>query len=152
MNSISLLEKEKNIWQKKLTGLAPDESEKPLLEIEPGDNIERLRLKIELLQDRIRRVDNDLKKLNKRRAELRSDLQIYEELLSFIDDLQQDIDPEQEYFDQERSDQLKDDVRNSKIKISGIDERLRQLSGEKSELENKIRQFKDYLTQKMKDK
>ena len=61
-------------------------------------------------------------------------------------------DPEQEYFDQERSDQLKDDVRNSKIKISGIDERLRQLSGEKSELENKIRQFKDYLTQKMKDK
>ncbi len=150
LNLISLLEKEKIIWQKNLIELAPNESEKPLLEIESGDNIERLQLKIQLIQDRIRQVDGDLKKLNNRRTELLSDLRIYEELLSFIDNLQQNIDPEQEYFDQERIDQLKDDVRNSKLKISGIDERLQQLSGQKTELETKIRQFKDNLAQKLK--
>ncbi len=145
LNMISLLEKEKKVWQKKLAESAPAESQKPLLEIEPGDTMERLQLKIQLLQDRIRQVDGDLKKLHKRRAELQSDLQIYEEMLSFMDNLQQNIDPEQEYFDQERSDQLKDDVRNAKLKISGIDERLKQLLRQKTELENKLQQFKVYL-------
>lgn len=145
LNVISFLEKEKKNWQKKLAELAPAESEKPLLEIEPGDTIERVQLKTQLLQDRIRKVDSDIKKLKKRRAGLQSDLQIYEEMLSFMDNLQQNIDPEQEYFDQERNDQIKDDVRNTKLKISGIDERLEQLTDQEKELENKLKQFNEYL-------
>lgn len=150
LNMISLLEKEKKVWQKKLAEMGPTETQKPLLEIEPGDTIERLQLKIQLLQDRIRQVDGDLKKLRKRRTGLQSDLQIYQEMLGFMDNLQQNIDPEQEYFDQERSDQLKDDVRNAKLKISGIDERLGQLSAQKEELENKLTQFKAYLKNMLK--
>ena len=145
LNLISILEKEKKIWQKKLIELTPDVTEKPLLKIEPDDNIERLQLKIKLLQDHIRQVDGELKKLHKRRADLQSDLQIYEEMLSFMDNLQQNIDPEQEYFDQERNDQLKDDMRNTKLKISGIDERVKQLMRQKTDLGNKLQQFKEYL-------
>ncbi len=150
LDLITLLEKEKKIWQKKLTELAPAKSQKPRLEIEPGDNIERMQLKIQLLQDHIRQLEGELKKLHKRRSGLQSDLQIYEEMFSFMDNLQQNIDPEQEYFDQEHSDQLKDDVRNTKLKISGIDERLNQLAGQKKELENKLKQFKEYLKRRLK--
>ncbi len=149
LNLISLLEKEKKIWQKKLAETGPAESQKPLLVIEPGDNIERIQLKIQLLQDHIRQLDDELKKLYKRRSGLQSDLQIYEEMLSFMDNLQQNIDPEQEYFDQERSDQLKDDVRNAKLKISGIDERLDQLTRQKKELENKVQKFRVYFKKKL---
>lgn len=145
LNLIDLLEKEKKSWQGKLAKAPPAEPQKPLLEIEAGDNIERLRLKTQLLQDRIRQTNVDLKTLNMRRAELQSDLQIYEEMLSFMDNLQQNIDPEQEYFDQERSDQLKDDTRNTKLKISGIDERLNQLTGQKKKLEDQLKQFKRFL-------
>lgn len=142
---ISQLEEEKKTWHKKLTELDLAETQKPRLEIEPGDTIERLQLKIQLLQDRIRQVDGNSKKLEEQRAGLESDLQIYKEMLSFMDNLQQNIDPEQEYFDQERSDQLKDDVRNAKLKISGIEERLSQLKGQKRELENKLPRFREYL-------
>lgn len=149
LNSIDLLEKEKKIWQQKIIELRPDLTELPSLEIEPNDNIERLQLKIQILQDRIRQVKNELKKLHKRRAELQADVQIYEEMLSFMDNLQQNIDLEQEYFDQERSDQIKNDMRNTKLKLSGIDERVIKLTRQKTEMENKLQQFKKYLMKKL---
>lgn len=150
LNLIHLLENEKKVWQKKLTESTPFESEWPLLEIETGDNIERLQLKIQLAQDRILQTHSDLKKIVKRRAELHSDLQIYEEMLSFMDNLQQSIDPEQEYFDQERIDHIKDDVRNIKLKISEIDERLLNLKEDEKKLVEKLQHFKNYLENKLK--
>ena len=145
LNQINRLENEKKIWQTKLTAFSPNQAQEPLLKIEPDDTIERLRLKIQILQDRIRQIENELIKLHKRKDELKSDLQIYEEMLGFIDNLQQHIDPDQEYFDQERNDQLKENVRDIKLKISGIDERTNQLKQQKTNLENVVNQFKDHL-------
>lgn len=151
LNSISKLDDEKKTWQKRLTELTPNISEKSLLEIEPDDNIERLQLKIKLIQDRIWQLDENIKKLNQRYSEFQSDLQIYEEMLNFMDNLQQNIDPEQEYFDQEHSDQFKEEVRNTRIKISEINQRTKQLIEEKAKLSEKLRQFEDYFQKKFKE-
>lgn len=147
---ISKLEMEKKTWQKKLAELAPAVPIMPSLEIEADDNIERLQLKIKLLHDRLRQLQVDIEKLSKRFRELQSDLQIYEEMINFMDNLQQNIDPEQEYFDQERSDQLKEEVRNTKLKISEINKHTKQLIDEKAKLEEKLQQFEDYFQNKFK--
>jgi chromosome segregation ATPase len=144
LNIVGLLEGEKKVLQNKLLQSSPITSKKPLLKIEPDDSIERIKLKIQVLQDRILKIDGDLIQLNKRRLELQADLQIYEEMLSFMENLQQNIDPEQEYFDEEQNEQIKDDVRNTKLKISGIEGRFHELSNQKKELQNKLHRFEEY--------
>lgn len=145
LNRISKIEMEKKVWQKKLSELAPAVSMMPSLEIEPDDNIERLLLKIKILHDRIKHARGEIEKLNKSSRELNSDLQIYREMVSFMDNLQQNIDPEQEYFDQERSDQLKEEVRNIELRISRINEQKKQLLDEKTKLTEKLKQFEKYV-------
>lgn len=145
LNRISKIEMEKKVWQKKLSELSPAVPMMPSLEIEPDDNIERLLLKIKILHDRIKHARGEIEKLNKSSRELNSDLQIYREMVSFMDNLQQNIDPEQEYFDQERSDQLKEEVRNIELRISRINEQKKQLLDEKTKLTEKLKQFEKYV-------
>lgn len=149
LNVARSLENEKKTWQKKLNELTPSVFQEPQLEIEPSDNIERLQLKMKLLQDRIKQANRVIIKLNKRREEFRSDLQIYDDMLNFIDNLQQNIDLEQDYFDQEHSDQLKEDLRATKSEISAITKHLQELKKDRTAMEAKLLQFKSYLKKKL---
>jgi len=149
LNVARSLENEKKTWQKKLNELTPSVFQEPQLEIEPSDNIERLQLKMKLLQDRIKQANRVIIKLNKRREEFRSDLQIYDDMLNFIDNLRQNIDLEQDYFDQEHSDQLKEDLRATKSEISAITKHLQELKKDRTAMEAKLLQFKSYLKKKL---
>jgi len=150
LSLLDTLEKNKRIYQQKLTDQSFQKSEQPSLEIEDNDNLERLQLKNTLLQDRITRLHREEQQLMNNLEEQQSNLSVYEDLIIFTDNLQQSIDPEQEYFDQERMDQLKDEVFTLKANISHILERLQQIKISIKSLEDQQTIFEKTIQNKLK--
>ncbi|MBU0712878.1 hypothetical protein KKA87_13320 [bacterium] len=150
LSLLDTLETNKKKYQQKLANQPFQKSEQPSLEIEPEDKLERLQLKNTLLQDRIARLRQEEQQLKYRLEDFQSNLSVYEELIIFTDNLQQIIDPEQEYFDQERMDQLKEEVHALKANISRSLERLQQIKTEKKSLEAKQAMFQKTIQNKLK--
>ena len=151
LSLLDTLEKNKRIYQQKLTDQSFQKSEQPSLEIEDNDNLERLQLKNTLLQDRVIRFHREEQQLMNNLEDQQSNLSVYEDLIIFTDNLQQSIDPEQEYFDQERMDQLKDEVFTLKANISHILERLQQIKTSIKSLEDQQIIFQKTIQNKLKN-
>ncbi len=151
LSLFNTLERNKKKYQQKLADQQFQKSEQPSLEIEPEDNLERLQLKNTLLQDRIARLRQEEQQLKDRLEELQSNLSIYKDMIIFTDNLQQSIDPEQEYFDQERIEQLKEEVRAIKADISRSLNRMQQIQIEKKSLEDKQDMFQKTIQNKLKN-
>jgi len=145
LNKLHSLEKSKQIYQDLIGNVLPIERKTPPLIIEPDDSIERIKLKINIVKDKISQTQIEEKYLLQRKEELKSDRSIYEEMLSFIHDLKQDIDEEQEFYDQDRVDQLKSKIKKIELKISGIDERLIEIKNEEKNYDELLKKFNEYL-------
>lgn len=149
LSRLSDLESKKKKMQQKLTEHHYTKINEPALEIEPEDNIDRLQLKETIIEDRIARLQKEERQIQAHLKELKSNLSIYADMILFIDNLQQSIDPEQEYFSQERIEQLEDEVQLIKAGILRDLGRLNEIKIEKKNLETKQGVFRHAIRAKL---
>ncbi|MHB1687063.1 MAG: hypothetical protein ACYCVH_06800 [Ignavibacteriaceae bacterium] len=115
------------------------------LNIEPNDSFERIKLKIDIINDRIHYTDEERRTLLNRQNELKSELSIYQDMLDFMADLRLNIDEEQDFYDRDRVNQLHYHVREIKKELSEVEIRLKTIDVEKSRFLEKLKIFKKFL-------
>ena len=141
LDSIQSLEKEKNKFTNKLHGLPTQDTDWQKITIEPQDTPDKIQTKLAILQDKLLQFDKILREENQNLEQLKKDLSIYKEMLTFYLDLNQTIDEEREYFDRNRMDELRDWIDATDSKIEKTDRHIQKLTNDRKKLQIKIRYF-----------
>ncbi len=143
LKTIQELEKEKSEYYDRLQAFEIDDNSWQKIEIEPGDGPDRIRMKISILQDKLRRLQHSIEQEGQRLKELKNDRSVYEEMQSFYTELNQSIEAEQDFFDRDRVDELKDRVDEISSEIRQQQDRLSIMKENEKAIRKKVERFYD---------
>ncbi len=142
---ITLLDKERQKYQDMISTKNPNLNLSLSLDIEPNDSYKTIQLKIDIINDRIHLANDERNSLIGQQKELQSGLSIYQDMLDFMADLRLNIDQEQEFYDQERVNQLRYNIKQIKNKLQNIGEKLKSLDNEEKLFHDKLVRLKKQL-------
>ncbi len=149
-NNIQDMEKEKQKFLDKLNINTTKINIETPVEIEAGDSFESVKLKIDILYDRINYIDKERNRLSESQNELKSEILIYQDMLDFLAELRLNIDEEQDFYDRDRVNQLRYQIRDIKSELSDNEIKLKNMGVEKNKCLYKIDKFKNYLDKLLK--
>lgn len=144
------LDDERQKYQNLISKQTPAINLKISLNIEPGDTYNTIQLKIDIVNDRINSGNDERRLLFDKQKELRSELSIYQDMVDFMNDLRLNIDEEQEFYDRDRVNQLRYNIKQIKNKIQNIDERLKSIDKEEKLFMDKLDKLKKHLNSLLK--
>lgn len=120
------------------------------LNIEPNDSFENIKLKIDIINDRIHFANEERFMLLNKQNELRSELSVYQDMIDFMADLRLSIDEEQDFYDRDRVNQLHYHVREINKELSDIEIKLKTIEFGKNLILEKLKEFNKYLNMLLK--
>lgn len=146
--TIQKLEKEKADYYDRLKAIKIIDEDWKNLRLEPGDTSQRIQLKTAILQDKRTSLELSIQQQNVRLEELKKDRKVYQEMLGFYADLKLAIDDEQEFFDRNRIDELKDRVDDIDTKIRELEQDIYEMNADAESLKIKIELFRSAASDK----
>lgn len=149
-NNIQDMEKEKQKFLDKLNIDTTRINIETPVEIEAGDSFESVKLKIDILYDRVHYIDKERNRLSENQNELKSEMLIYQDMVDFLAELRLNVDEEQDFYDRDRVNQLRYQIREIKSELSDNEIKLKSMGAEKNKCLYKIDKFKNYLDKLLK--
>ena len=144
-STIQNMDKERQKYLDKLNNNSTKMNIVTPLNIEPKDSFESVKLKIDILNDRIRFMDEEHYKLLERQNDLKSELSIYQDMLDFLAELRLNVDEEQDLYDRDQVNQLHYHIREINNELSDISVKLKNIAVEKNKSLDKLDKFNKYL-------
>jgi len=142
MQFIQKLGKEKLSYLNLLQSIQISKEEWQSLEIEPGDTPQRIEMKIAILNDKLNKLERSISQEEEKLEELKKDRKVHEEMLDFYIELSRSVEDEQDIFDRNRIDEVKDHLENLSIKIREMENRIIEMKVNEVNLKKKIEKFK----------
>jgi DNA repair exonuclease SbcCD ATPase subunit len=148
LNDIRKLENEKADYAARLQTLKVDEGGWEKIEIEPEDNRRRLKLKAALLEDFLRNLTQSVRSLESELEKNRSDRKTYMELRDFYKELAESLDDDQDIFDRNRVEELRDKLEALDREFGRLKQQMNVLNRDITILKAKIELFNSAITEK----
>jgi len=148
LNLIKKLETEKTDYTASLQTMEIDEKGWERIAIEAGDNLRRLKLKAALLEDFLNNLNQSIRTLESEREKNRGDRKTYTQLLDFYKELDESLDDDQDIFDRNRLEELRDKISNLDTEYARLKRQMSVLSRDVSILKAKIELFYSAITEK----
>ena len=148
LNLIKKLENEKTDYTASLQTMEIDEKGWERIAIEAGDNLRRLKLKAALLEDFLNNLNQSIRTLESEREKNRGDRKTYTQLLDFYKELDESLDDDQDIFDRNRLEELRDKISNLDTEYARLKRQMSVLSRDVSVLKAKIELFYSAITEK----
>lgn len=139
---IQKLGEEKLTYLNGLQSIKISEEEWQNLEIDPDDTPQRIEMKTAILSDKLKRLERSIELEEHKLGELIKDHKVQQEMLSFYYDLSRSVEDEQEIFDRNRLDEVKELLENLSVIISEMENSILAMKVSEMNLHAKIERFK----------
>jgi len=146
LNRIRELENEMTVYSSRLQKMQIDEKGWEKIRIEPGDSIRRLKLKLALLEDFLKNLENYSISLNTDNQKIQSERKTYQELLDFYTELEESLDDDQDIFDHNRLDELQEKIDNLDGESAKLKKQMAVLQQDIGYIKVKIGRFRNTMT------
>jgi len=141
MSIIQNLGKEKLRYLDQLQSIVINEDEWQQLEIEPDDTPQRIRMKFTILNDKLEKIERSISQEEVKLEELIKDSKVHKEMIGFYIELSRAVEDEQEIFDRNRLDELRDHLETLTIKITDMEHKIIAMKVDVVNIKKKIEQF-----------
>ncbi len=141
MSGIQKLRKEKLFYMNMLQTLHIDEQEWLEIKIDPDDTPERIRMKTMILKDKLAKLERYIAQENEKLVEFKKEQKVQNEMLNFYQELSRSVEDEQEIFDRNRIEEVKDNLENIATKVRELEIEILNMKVSSVNLKEKIKQF-----------
>ncbi len=148
VRELEALDRKKERYRQLLESETGSRPEWQSLQIEASDTPQRISLKINVLRDQRIRFLSDSLVLEQQLQTLLKDRNIYRELLAFYGELSTSVEDEQEFFDRNRIDEIKDRLDTLSDEILTLKSRKKKIITDMILLNEKIQEFTAVLQDK----
>ncbi|KAA3657327.1 MAG: hypothetical protein DWQ10_13550 [Calditrichaeota bacterium] len=147
LGRVQYLSREKSNYLEQLNSIKINVSEWQNIKPEPGDSEQRMRMKLDILEDKAAKLERAILQRDGRLQEHQKDYKMQKELLSFYLDLSRTVEEEEGIIDRNRIDEINDHAASLAKRIEGLAAELAENRLNLVHLQAKIEQFRTKIVE-----